>query len=614
MLNRYPLWKYIMLVVVITLGLLYALPNLYGEDPAIQVSAGRGVKVDNTTLKQVQDALNKEHIDAKSVALDRESLLARFSSTDVQIRAREVISDALGERYVVALNLAPATPAWLETVGGQPMKLGLDLRGGVHFLMEVDVSSALEKLMSQTQESFISTLKEQGIPYSSAKKLDNNVVEFTFPDSASRSRAISYLEPRYRDYAFLNGENNTLQFMMTDNRVREIKDSSVKQNIETLRERVNQLGVAEPIVQRQGADRIVIQLPGIQDTARAKDIIGATATLEFRMVDTTVDPAAASRGFIPGSSELKYRINGEPVVLYKNVVLTGDHIIDSRVSRDEMGQTIVSVTLDNEGGRIMGSFTQKNLKKLMATLYVEYKDTGKKDSSGKAILEKQEEVINTATIQSAFGSQFQITGVAPEEADKLSLLLRSGALIAPIHIVEERTIGPSLGLQNINQGLAACFWGLAITILFMLVVYKFFGIFASLALLVNVVLIVGIMSLLPGATLTMPGIAGIVLTVGMAVDANVLINERIKEELRNGRGVQQAIHEGYNGAFTSIFDANITTLITAVILYAFGTGSIKGFAITLAIGVLTSMFTSIVGTRAIVNLLYGGKRVNKLSI
>jgi len=603
-----------MLVVVITLGLLYALPNLYGEDPAIQVSAGRGVKVDNTTLKQVQDALNKEHIDAKSVALDRESLLARFSSTDVQIRAREVISDALGERYVVALNLAPATPAWLETVGGQPMKLGLDLRGGVHFLMEVDVSSALEKLMSQTQESFISTLKEQGIPYSSAKKLDNNVVEFTFPDSASRSRAISYLEPRYRDYAFLNGENNTLQFMMTDNRVREIKDSSVKQNIETLRERVNQLGVAEPIVQRQGADRIVIQLPGIQDTARAKDIIGATATLEFRMVDTTVDPAAASRGFIPGSSELKYRINGEPVVLYKNVVLTGDHIIDSRVSRDEMGQTIVSVTLDNEGGRIMGSFTQKNLKKLMATLYVEYKDTGKKDSSGKAILEKQEEVINTATIQSAFGSQFQITGVAPEEADKLSLLLRSGALIAPIHIVEERTIGPSLGLQNINQGLAACFWGLAITILFMLVVYKFFGIFASLALLVNVVLIVGIMSLLPGATLTMPGIAGIVLTVGMAVDANVLINERIKEELRNGRGVQQAIHEGYNGAFTSIFDANITTLITAVILYAFGTGSIKGFAITLAIGVLTSMFTSIVGTRAIVNLLYGGKRVNKLSI
>lgn len=603
-----------MLVVAIALGLLYALPNLYGEDPAIQVSAGRGVKVDNATLTQVRTALEKEHIDTKSIALDRDSLLARFSSTDVQIRAREVIADTLGERYVVALNLAPATPAWLEAVGAQPMKLGLDLRGGVHFLMEVDVSSALDKLMSQTQESFISILKEQGISYTSTKKLEDNTVEFVFPDTASRSRALSYLEPRYRDYAFLNGENNSMTFVMTDERIREIKDSSVKQNIETLRERVNQLGVAEPVVQRQGADRIVIQLPGIQDTARAKDIIGATATLEFRMVDTSVDASAASRGFIPGSSELKYRATGEPVVLYKRVVLTGDHIIDSRVSRNEMGQTVVNVTLDNEGGRIMGDFTQKNLKKLMATLYVEYKDTGKKDSSGKAILEKQEEVINTATIQSAFGSQFQITGVAPEEADKLSLLLRSGALIAPIHIVEERTIGPSLGLQNINQGLQACFWGLAVTIIFMLIVYKFFGIFASLALLVNVVLIVGVMSLLPGATLTMPGIAGIVLTVGMAVDANVLINERIKEELRNGRSVQQAIHEGYNGAFNSIFDANITTLITAVILYAFGTGSIKGFAITLAIGVLTSMFTAIVGTRAIVNLLYGGKRVNKLSI
>lgn len=603
-----------MLVAVIILGLLYALPNIYGEDPAVQVSAGRGVQVTDTTLKQVQDALNKEQIEIKAISLDRESVLARFANTDIQIRAREVISDALGERYVVALNLAPATPAWLEAVGAHPMKLGLDLRGGVHFLMEVDVSSALEKLMSQAQESFTASLKEQGIAYSSAKKLDENTVELAFPDSSSRSRALAYLEPRNRDYAFLNGPDNSVSIVMTDARIREIKDSSVVQNIETLRNRVNQLGVAEPIVQRQGADRIVVQLPGIQDTARAKDILGATATLEFRMVDTSVDAAAASRGFIPGSSEVKYTAKGEPVVLFKRVVLTGDHIIDSRVGRSEIGQTLVSVTLDNAGGSIMADFTQRNLKKLMATLYVEYKDTGKKDSNGKSILEKQEEVINTATIQGAFGSQFQITGVAPEEADKLSLLLRSGALIAPIHIVEERTIGPSLGQQNISQGLQACFWGLILTAAFMLVVYKVFGVFASLALLLNIVLIVGIMSLLPGATLSMPGIAGIVLTVGMAVDANVLINERIKEELRNGRSVQQAIHEGYNGAFTSIFDANITTLITAVILYWAGTGSIKGFAITLGIGVLTSMFTSIVGTRAIVNLLYGGKRVNKLSI
>jgi preprotein translocase subunit SecD len=603
-----------MLIAAILFGLLYALPNIYGEDPAVQVSAGRGVEVNNATLKQIEDSLNKEQINIKAISLDRESVLVRFANTDVQIRAREIISETLGERYIVALNLAPATPKWLEAVGAQPMKLGLDLRGGVHFLMEVDVSSALDKLMSQAQESFTASLKEQGIVFSSAKKLDDNVVEIIFPDSSARSRALSYLEPRNRDYAFVNGEGNSVRVMMTDQRIREIKDSSVKQNIETLRSRVNQLGVAEPIVQRQGADRIVIQLPGIQDTARAKDILGATATLEFRMVDTSVDASAAARGFIPGSSEVKYTEKNEPVVLYKRVVLTGDHIIDSRVSRNEMGQTIVSVTLDNAGGRIMADFTQRNLKKLMATLYVEYKDTGKKDSQGKSVLEKQEEVINTATIQSAFGSQFQITGVHPAEADKLSLLLRSGALIAPIHIVEERTIGPSLGQQNIIQGLEACFWGLMVSVIFMLVVYKVFGVFASIALVANVILIVGIMSLLPGATLSMPGIAGIVLTVGMAVDANVLINERIKEELRNGRSVQQAIHEGYNGAFTSILDANLTTLITAAILYWVGTGSVKGFAITLAIGVLTSMFTSIVGTRAIVNLLYGGKRVNKLSI
>lgn len=603
-----------MLVAAILFGLLYALPNIYGEDPAVQISAGRGVQVTNATLKQVEDSLTKEKINIKAISLDRESVLVRFANTDVQIRAREVISEELGERYVVALNLAPATPAWLEAVGAQPMKLGLDLRGGVHFLMEVDVSSALEKLMSQAQESFTASLKEQGINYLSAKKSDDNIVEISFPDSSTRSRALTYLEPRNRDYAFLTGENNSIQVMMTDERVREIKDASVKQNIETLRSRVNQLGVAEPVVQRQGADRIVVQLPGIQDTARAKDILGATATLEFRMVDTSVDAAAAARGFIPGSSEVKYKENGEPVVLFKRVVLTGDHIIDSKVGRSEMSQTIVSVTLDNAGGSIMADFTQRNLKKLMATLYVEYKDTGKKDSQGKAVLEKQEEVINTATIQSAFGSQFQITGVHPSEADKLSLLLRSGALIAPIHIVEERTIGPSLGQQNIVQGLEACFWGLMVSVVFMLLVYKLFGVFASIALVANVILIVGIMSLLPGATLSMPGIAGIVLTVGMAVDANVLINERIKEELRNGRSIQQAIHEGYSGAFNSIFDANITTLITAAILYWVGTGSIKGFAITLAIGVLTSMFTSIVGTRAIVNLLYGGKRVNKLSI
>lgn len=615
-----------MLAVIVVLGLFYALPNIYGEAPAVQVSAGRGATLTNATIKQVEDALHKANIGIEQVTVndnkdpvadtttEYQSIYFQFATTDNQLTARELIQDSLGQNYIVALNLVPKTPDFFRALGAQPMKLGLDLRGGVHFLMEVDVSSAIEKLLTQTQESFKSTLKEQAIAFIDTKKADDESFIIGFPDANSRSRALAYLEPRNRDYTFTGEANNSVRVAMTDTRVREIKDMSVKQNIETLRNRVNQLGVAEPVVQRQGADKIVIQLPGIQDTARAKDILGATATLEFRLVDTSVDPQAAARGFIPGSSEVKYKADGQPVVVYKRIVLTGDHIIDSRVQRDEMGQIAVSVTLDSEGGNIMADFTQRNVKKPMATLYIEYKDVGKKDSEGKAVLEKQEEVINTATINSAFGSQFQITGMMPGEAEKLSLLLRSGALIAPIHIVEERTIGPSLGQQNIDQGLEACFWGLMVSFIFMLVVYRKFGVFASMALGLNVILIVGIMSLLPGATLTMPGIAGIVLTVGMAVDANVLINERIKEELRNGRSVQQAIHEGYKGAWTSILDANLTTLITAVILYWVGTGSIKGFAVTLAIGVLTSMFTSIVGTRAIVNLLYGGKRIDKLSI
>jgi len=402
---------------------------------------------------------------------------------------------------------------------------------------------------------------------------------------------------------------------MTDDRLREARDYAVQQNINILRNRVNQLGVAEPLVQRQGADRIVVELPGIQDTARAKEILGATATLEFRLVNTSVDPSAAAAGRVPGDSEVKNMREGQPVVLYKRVILTGDHITDSTSSQDEYNQPQVNISLDGAGGNMMSNFTKDNIGKPMATLFVEYKDSGRKDANGRAVLVKQEEVINIANIQSRLGNSFRITGINnPNEARQLSLLLRAGALIAPIQIVEERTIGPTLGMQNIKQGLEACLWGLIASILFMVFFYKKFGLIATTALIANLVLIVGIMSLLPGATLTMPGIAGIVLTLAVAVDANVLINERIKEELSNGRSVQQAIHEGYSGAFSSIVDANVTTLIKVIILYAVGTGAIKGFAITTGIGVATSMFTAIVGTRAIVNLLYGGKRVNKLSI
>jgi preprotein translocase subunit SecD len=604
-----------MLIAAILIGLLYALPNLYGEDPAVQITGARGTAANEQTLDQVRSLLDKEKIEAKSIALENGAILARFGNPDIQLRAREVLLPALGDQFVVALNLAPATPKWLEAIGGEPMKLGLDLRGGVHFLMEVDMETALGKLQEQNVESLRTLLRDEGIPYSSIRKTDNYGVEIRFRNSDDRSKASDYLTRRNQDLIFRDGANNSLRAIFTDERLRDARTYAVQQNITILRNRVNQLGVAEPLVQRQGADRIVVELPGIQDTARAKEILGATATLEFRLVNTTVDPSALETGRIPGDSEVKYTREGRPTILYKRVILTGDHITDSTSQADEYGQPQVNISLDSAGGSIMSNFTKDNVGKPMATLFVEYKDSGKRDENDRAVLVKSEEVINVANIQSRLGNSFRITGISnANEARQLSLLLRAGALIAPIQIVEERTIGPTLGLQNITQGLEACLWGLIASVAFMIIYYRKFGVIASTALMANLVLIVGVMSLLPGATLTMPGIAGIVLTLAVAVDANVLINERIKEELRNGRSVQQAIHEGYKGAFSSIIDANLTTLITAVILYAVGTGSIKGFAITTAIGVATSMFTAIVGTRAIVNLLYGGKRVKKLSI
>lgn len=604
-----------MLIFAILIGLLYALPNLYGEDPAVQITGARGTAANEQTLDQVRSLLDKEKIEAKSIALENGAILARFSNPDIQLRVREALLPALGDKFVVALNLAPATPKWLEAIGGEPMKLGLDLRGGVHFLMEVDMETALGKLQEQNVDSLRTLLRDEGIPYSSIRKTDNYGVEIRFRNADDRSKASDYLARRNQDLIFRNGDNNSLKAIFTDERLRDARTYAVQQNITILRNRVNQLGVAEPLVQRQGADRIVVELPGIQDTARAKEILGATATLEFRLVNTNVDPSALETGRIPGDSEVKYTRDGRPTILYKRVVLTGDHITDSTSQADEYGQPQVSISLDSAGGSIMSNFTKDNVGKPMATLFVEYKDSGKRDENDRAILVKNEEVINVANIQTRLGNNFRITGISnANEARQLSLLLRAGALIAPIQIVEERTIGPTLGLQNITQGLEACLWGLIASVAFMIIYYRKFGVIASTALLANLVLIVGVMSLLPGATLTMPGIAGIVLTLAVAVDANVLINERIKEELRNGRSVQQAIHEGYKGAFSSIIDANLTTLITAVILYAVGTGSIKGFAITTAIGVATSMFTAIVGTRAIVNLLYGGKRIKKLSI
>ncbi|WP_392558749.1 protein translocase subunit SecD [Orbus mooreae] len=618
MLNRYPLWKYILLVVVILVGLLYALPNIYGEDPAIQISNTRSSEVTVQTQEEIQKLLSDNQIEAKSIVFENNSILIRVANNDIQLKAKELIAEKLGDKYIVALNLAPATPAWLTALGAAPMKLGLDLRGGVHFLMEVDMTAALERLLDQASDTLKADFKDNKINFTSLNKTNDQQISIIFADDDDRNNAIARIS-QLADYNIAAQNDKQLLINISENRLQQTKSDAVAQNTTILRNRVNQLGVAEPIVQRQGSDRIIVELPGIQDTALAKQILGATATLEFRQVNdinpnTLLDIVSGSAR-PPYGSEIKYTQEGRPVLLYKNIVLTGDHITDSSFRLNEYGQPEVSISLDSEGGKKMLEFTQANRYKPMATLFVEYKDSGKVDKDGKPILEKQEQVINVATIQGIFSDRFQVTGINNvEEARQLSLLLRAGALIAPIQIIEELTIGPSMGQENITQGLESCLWGLLISVIFMLVVYRLFGVFASVALVANLILIVGIMSLLPGATLSMPGIAGIVLTVGMAVDANVLINERIKEELRNGRGVQHAINEGYAGAWSSIFDANITTLMTAIILYAVGTGSIKGFAITLGIGILTSMFTSIVGTRALANLIYGGRRVNKLSI
>ncbi|EGR4133033.1 protein translocase subunit SecD [Vibrio cholerae] len=617
MLNRYPLWKYLMVMLTIAVAALYALPNIYGEDPAIQITGARGASVDMSTLDAVTDALNKAQLSQKSIALENGSILVRFNDTDTQISARDIISEALGKDKIVALNLAPSTPDWLESIGAAPMKLGLDLRGGVHFLMEVDMDAAMEKLVSQQEEAFRSDLRDEKIRYRAIRPL-LDAVEVTLRDAEQLAQTKLLLESKHRDMTFTTSESDgrfVLVAKFTEARLQEIRNYAVEQNITILRNRVNELGVAEPLVQRQGATRIVVELPGVQDTARAKEILGATATLEFREVDDKADLAAAAAGRAPAGSEIKFDRNGRPVVLKKRVILGGSSITDASSSADEYGRPQVNISLDSEGGNKMSAFSKKNIGKLMATVFAEYKDSGKRSPEGKVILTKHEEVINQATIQSALGRNFRITGIdSPAEAHNLALLLRAGALIAPISIVEERTIGPSMGQQNIDMGIQACIWGMVAVMLFTVLYYRKFGMIANIALMANLVLIIGVMSMIPGATMTLPGIAGIVLTVGMAVDANVLIFERIREELREGKNPQQAIHQGYANAFSTIADANITTLITAIILFAVGTGAIKGFAVTLSIGILTSMFTAIVGTRCIVNLLYGGKRINKLSI
>jgi preprotein translocase subunit SecD len=614
-LNKYPLWKTLMVLFIVAVGALYATPNLYGEDPAVQISGLRGIETNAATLDVVKSHLDEKKISYLSLVMENDQILARFNDTEQQLRARDLLDDNIGDEYSVALNLTPATPSWLASIGGTPMKLGLDLSGGVSFLMEVNMQEAIVKVQKSLVDDFRTGLRGEKIRYRSVKEV-NDAISIQFRNAEDLASAESYLEKQNRDVVFVSDEDSlTLSAKMTEQKLKETREYALQQNITIIRNRVNELGVAEPLVQRQGQKHIVIELPGVQDTAKAKEILSATATIEFRLVDTEGDLGAALNGRVPGSSELLKERNGQPVLLKKRVMLTGDHIVDAGSSFDEYSRPQVNITLDSAGGNKMSSSTKSNIGKPMATVFIEFKPTDRVDAEGNTIFEKVEEVISVATIQARLGKTFRITGAGSQsEAHNLALLLRAGALVAPIQIVEERTVGPTLGAENVRLGFQAIMLGFGLVFIFMLIYYRAFGVVANLALGANLVLIIGIMSLIPGATLSLPGMAGIVLTVGMAVDANVLIFERIREEIREGKSIQQSIHQGYDAAFSTIIDANITTLIAALILFAIGTGPVKGFAITLSIGIITSMFTAVIGTRTIVNAVWGGKRLDKLSI
>ena len=617
MLNQNPVWRYLVVISTLLLALVYALPNLYPEDPALNISATRGGVVTEDVRSQLQQGFTEASIATKAIELEAGQLLVRFNSTEEQLQAREVAAQVLGANYVTALNLAPATPEWLSSIGATPMKLGLDLRGGVHFLMAVDMKAVLDKNIKDMEQTFRNDLREDKIRYRTIQAdVPNSRVILSLRELDDVAAAEAALKKRDRELVFSAGPDDlTLYVTISELRLKEIREYALEQNITIIRNRVNEIGVAEPLVQRQGADRIVVQLPGVQDTAQAKEILGATASLEFRLVDEQGDLGAALEGRVPPNAELYYTRDGRPVLLENRVMLTGEHITGASSGYDEYSRPQVNIKLDAKGGNMLSAATRDSIGRRMASVFIEYKPGTELNADGTPVLIKQQEVINDATIQARLGRDFRITGIdSPGEAQNLATLLRAGALIAPIQIVEERTIGPSLGKENIELGVTAIQWGMVAVLVFMVIYYKAFGMVANLALVANLVLIVGVMSMIPGATLTLPGMAGIVLTVGMAVDANVLIFERIREELADGRSVQQAIHQGYDRAFATIADSNITTLLVALILFGIGTGPVKGFAVTLAIGILTSIFTAVVGTRLVVNLIWGGRRVQSLPI
>lgn len=616
--NQYPMWKNALVLAVIFIGGIFAMPNLFDKDPAVQVSAGRYGNIDLALMSEVETALKAKSINYTGAELQDNRLLVRLSDSETQLQAKEVLNEAIKGDYTIALNLASTTPGWLASLGAEAMNLGLDLRGGVHFLMEVDMDAALNKSLEGSASEFKGLLRDEKIRYKRIQVEAQQVI-VEFRNAEHREQALAKLQDEYNEFVIEPIELGTapaLTVGQTEAAIRETKNNALQQNIITLRNRINQLGVAEPTVQQQGDSRIVVQLPGVQDTAQAKKILGATATLEFRLVDFEHDVQDAVNGRVPANSKLYYHRDGRPFLLDKRVMLTGEHIINATSTLDpDTGTPAVSITLDGKGSRLFSKVTGDNIGNPMSVVFIESKtETRKIDGEMVKVRRQLPQIISVATIRDQLSKKFQITGLdSGSEASELALLLRAGALAAPIEIVEERTVGPSLGQDNIDQGFQSVMIGFAFVLVFMLIWYRIFGAVANVALAVNLVLIVALLSLLQ-ATLTLPGIAGIVLTVGMAVDANVLIFERIREEIRVGNSPQASIDSGYGKAFSTIADANITTLIAAIVLFGFGTGSIKGFAVTLSLGILTSMFTAIMGTRAAVNMIYGGKHRPTLSI
>ncbi|MBV4520211.1 protein translocase subunit SecD [Pseudomonas sp. SWRI74] len=622
MLNKYPLWKYILILAVLAIGLIYSAPNLYPDDPAIQVSgASTALQVNQADLDRVSAALKESGINVKAATLAAggKGGLIRLTKAEDQLPAKDVVRKALGDDYVVALNLAQTTPQWLRNLAAHPMKLGLDLSGGVHFLLEVDMDKALDARLKVYEGDVKSLLRKEKLRYRSLPQL-NGAIQLGFTDEAAREQARSVIRKNFNDFdivpADLNGQP-VLRLAMTPAKLAEIREYSIKQNLTTVRNRVNELGVAEPIVQRQGANRIVVELPGVQDTAEAKRILGKTANLEFRLA---AEPGASKAT----SEEFEFREGKRPPALIeRGLIITGDQVTDAKAGFGEHGTPEVNIRLDGHGGELMSRATRSNVGRSMAVIFIEQRPVttytkqmvnGVEKDVAVQTFKEEKKIISLATIQSPLGAQFRITGLNGQgESSELALLLRAGGLAAPMYFAEERTIGPSLGADNITKGIDASLWGMLFVSLFIIAIYRFFGIIATVALAVNMVMLLALMSLL-GATLTLPGIAGIVLTMGMAVDANVLIFSRIREEIAAGMTIQRAINEGFGRAFTAILDANLTTLLVGGILFAMGTGPVKGFAVTMSLGIFTSMFTAIMVTRAMVNLIFGGRDFKKLWI